>query len=227
MLCCVAAARQNEEAQRGDSDAIAWRQRRYSVAAARHNPTLIITAGLQQGNVAPCRVFQKIPERVDQKRNTTARAKRDTMTGALTQSSHRILGLPRLHFPYTFCTSALFANFHLPFFPRIRPISAYSFLSFFFKLSIAPTSTLSLSILFLSALFTPTLLLIQLFSQTCTFICCFSVIAIVSKPNMYAGITCMYVSHQHVDFPPSVFPGCHPTSFGVRVAIPTISASPK
>ena len=41
----------------------------------------------------------------------------------------------------------------------------------FLKLSFTPTSTLSSSILLLSALFTPRFFM-QLFSQTCTFSCC-------------------------------------------------------
>ena len=61
--------------------------------------------------------------------------------------------------------------------------------NFFLKLSFTPTSSLSLSSLLLSALVNPTILLTQLFLQTWTFSCCFSVSALISKLYMYAGVT--------------------------------------
>ena len=45
-LCCVAAARHNEAQHR-----TTWRQRRYSVAAARHNSTLTFTVELRGDSV--------------------------------------------------------------------------------------------------------------------------------------------------------------------------------
>ena len=68
-------------AQRGVSDATAWRQR------GIYNPTSVFTAGLaradkvaQRGTLQKCAII--FTERGDQKRGTTARPKRDTMTGA-------------------------------------------------------------------------------------------------------------------------------------------------
>ena len=43
-------------------------------------------------------------------------------------------------------------------------------------------------ILLLSSLLTPTILLTRLFSQTCTFSCCFIVSAVVFIASMYAGV---------------------------------------
>ena len=101
----------------------------------------------------------------------------------LTQSSHHILGLLRLLFPSTFWASALFANFLSPILSTCPAHFSPLLTSFFLKLSFTPTCSLSSSSLLLSTLFSPTILLMQLFSQTCTF-CCFSVGAIVSKPCM-------------------------------------------
>ena len=89
-LCCMAAARHNE-AHRGTT----WRQRRYSLAAVRLNPTLTFTAGLQRGDSVastwrqrnttwhPAEMYIFSSEPGGQKRGTTARPKRDTMTGTL------------------------------------------------------------------------------------------------------------------------------------------------
>ena len=103
---------------------------------------------------------------------------------------------------------------------------------FLLKLSFTPTCTPSLFFILLSALFTPTILLIQSFSQTCTCSCCFSVSAIVSKSYTYAGVNMrwasfrnvyeMSVSHHPSNFPPSVCPYCNPPgNFGIRIANPT------
>ena len=98
---------------------------------------------------------------------------------AVLPSHSRSSSLP---FPSTFWASDLLA---------ILP--TYSFqptpLKFLLKTFLHSNLHLSSSILLSSALFTPTILLIQLFSQTCAFSCCFSVSAIVPKSDMYAGVT--------------------------------------
>ena len=81
----------SNEAQRGTT----WRQRPYSVAAARHNPTLIFSVTCQSShngtttrhNVAStwrqCGTRPEFfSEHGDQKRGTTARPKRNAMTRA-------------------------------------------------------------------------------------------------------------------------------------------------
>ena len=78
---------------------------------------------------------------------------------SITFSSHCILLFPCLFFPSTFWASALFSNCHLPFCPCLAHLS---FTNFFLKCSFTPTSILSSSILLLTALFTPTILLMQL-----------------------------------------------------------------
>ena len=93
----------------------------------------------------------------------------------LAHSSHRILRLPRPLFPSTFWAPALLLffishSFHM--FGPFQPTPQQFRLKTFFH---SPTSTLSSSILLLPALFNPTILLIQLFSQTCTFSCCLRV----------------------------------------------------
>ena len=80
------AAATHNEAQPGTT----WQQRRYSVAAARHNPTLIFTAGLQRGDSVASTWRQRgtlpkfafsSPERGYPKRGKTVRPKRDTVIG--------------------------------------------------------------------------------------------------------------------------------------------------
>ena len=91
-----------------------------------------------------------------------------------TQSSHMSRGLPMsvsslfVHRPSSTCYTC--------------PAHCNRFLtSFLLKLSFPPTSSLSSSILPLSTLFIPTILLTQVFSQTWTSSCCFSIIAVVSR----------------------------------------------
>ena len=67
--------------------------------------------------------------------------------------------------------------FNIPFFPHVWATSTYS----------SPVSSLVSCLLLLSALLTPTILHVQLFSQTCIFSCSFSVNVIVSKSYVYAG----------------------------------------
>ena len=90
---------------------------------------------------------------------------------SLNASPHHILGLPRLPFSYTFWPSDLFASFSSLILSMCLANFSLLLINFSLKLSFTQTSTLSSSSLLLSALSTPTILLIQLFSQTCTFFC--------------------------------------------------------
>ena len=84
--------------------------------------------------------------------------------------------LPLL-FSSIFCASALFFNFSSPILSIcLTQFTLLTLHQFLLKLSFIPT--LISSIFLLSALFTPTILLIHLLSQTRIF-CCFSVSAIV------------------------------------------------
>ena len=78
----------------------------------------------------------------------------------LTQSSHRILGLPRLLFPSNFWTSYFFGNFSSTILSTCAANFSLLLTNFFLKLSFTPTSSLSSYILLVSALSSPTILLI-------------------------------------------------------------------
>ena len=101
------------------------------------------------------------------------------------QSSHRNFGPPRLPFPSTVLWQFLISHsFHMS--SQCQP-TAHQFLLNTFLLT--PTSTLCSSILLLSTLLAPMILLTRLFSQTWTFSCCSSGSAIVTSAFMYAGVT--------------------------------------
>ena len=94
-----------------------------------------------------------------------------------TQSSHHILGLPRLPFPLHYLLSANVSSPILPTWPtQFSPLLT----SVFLKLSFTPTSTPSSSILHSHDSSYPVVFANLLL---------FSVSAIVSKPYMYAGVT--------------------------------------
>ena len=98
------------------------------------------------------------------------------------QSSHLSCGQSRLRQSHCFC------------------VSAYSCILLFLptKQASVPVSSLSRFILLLSTLFTPDILLIQLFSPTCSLHCCRSHRATISKSYEPAGTT-----HEFGAFQPS------------------------
>ena len=91
----------------------------------------------------------------------------------LTQSSQINHGIPHFLLPCYLNLSALFAILSCPI--RIKYLAHLSknFTNLLIKVICTPISSLSSSILLLrSTLFTPTILLTQLFSQTCSLCCC-------------------------------------------------------
>ena len=99
-----------------------------------------------------------------------------------TQSSHLNCGLPRFLIPSCFFVSDLFGNLS-SFILTMCPAHFIRLLTILPTMqALVPISSLRSFILLLSTFFTPAILLIQLFSHTCSLCWCSSDRANVSKP---------------------------------------------
>ena len=97
-----------------------------------------------------------------------------------TQSSRLSCGLPRSLQPSCFFVSLFSVISHLSFLPCVQPFSPDYYFACYCKRQLQ---------FCLSTLFTPAILLIHLFSHTCSLRCCCSDRGTVSKPYIPAGTT--------------------------------------
>ena len=102
------------------------------------------------------------------------------------QFFHRVLGLPRLLLPSTFCASDLFARLFSPTFPMHKPVHFNILLT-----NILLLSNLHSQLIYSSLIRSPHSrdYSYPVVFANLIFSCCFTVDGIVSKPHMYTGAT--------------------------------------
>ena len=112
------------------------------------------------------------------------------LTSFVALFSHLNCGLLRLFLPHSFHLSAVFGSPSSSNRTKCPTHFSRLFTSVPIKLVCTPISLLSSSILLLSTLLTPTILLTQLFSQACSLCCCCcSVNANISRLCRHASVT--------------------------------------
>ena len=110
-------------------------------------------------------------------------------TSLLTQSSHLSLGLPRLLLPCSRNSASLFGSLSSAILSTCPAHCNLLLASLSVKLLSTPVSSLSSTILRMSAYATLAIFRTQLFSHTSSLCCCSSVSAKFSVPYRHAGLT--------------------------------------
>ena len=121
----------------------------------------------------------------------------------LTQSSHLSCGLPLSVRPSCFSTAALFASLLASILTKWPAHLILLLTNLPVRLHCIPTSFPRSFILLLFTLFVLVIRRTQLFSHNCSFCCCCSVNATVSRPYRHAGVTHVlrtFFSLSHPDF---------------------------